>query len=96
MAMLVGLITASSRDPELREALCDNVLAVPRRIISEVLQRAVARGEISTERDLELIPDIVIGLNLMRILQGAGPDREHARRVLQTIIHPLVIARREA
>jgi AcrR family transcriptional regulator len=92
MAMLAGLITAASRDPELREALSKNVLALPRRIISEVLRRAVTRGEISAERDLELIPDVVIGLSLMRILQGASPDREHTRRVLQTIVYPLVIA----
>ena len=96
MAMLAGLITAASRDPELRQALSDNLLALPRRIISEVLQRAGARGEISTELDLELIPDIVVGLSLMRILQGATPDREHARRVLQTIVYPLVIARPDA
>ena len=96
MAMLAGLITAASRDPELRQALSDNLLALPRRINNEVLERAVARGEISTERDLELIPDIVIGLSLMRILQGASPDREHARRVLRTIVYPLVIARPDA
>jgi hypothetical protein len=34
--------------------------------------------------------DIVIGLNLMRILQGETPDREHVRRGLTTIIYPLV------
>jgi AcrR family transcriptional regulator len=92
LAALVGLITAAGRDPELRQALAAGLLERPRRLIREVLQRAVTRGEIPAERDLELIPDIVIGLNLMRILQGELPDREHARRVLQTMIYPLVTA----
>jgi len=93
MAVLMGLLTAASRDPELRRALKENVLSLPRGIIGEVLQRAVTRGEISAQRDLDLIPDMVIGLTLMRILQGEAPDREHARRVLRTIVYPLVIAR---
>ena len=91
MAAFVGLVTAAGRDPELRRALSEGLLARPRRIIGEVLQRA-ARAEI----DLQLVPDILIGLNLMRLLQGETPDREHVRRVLQTIIYPLVTARQNS
>jgi hypothetical protein len=55
-----------------------------------VLDRAVARGEIAADRDLELVPDIVIGLNILRIMLGETPNREHVSRVLNTIIYPLV------
>ena len=48
----------------------------PHRVLREVLQHAVARGEISAERDLELIPDVLMGLNSLRILLGEVPDRE--------------------
>jgi AcrR family transcriptional regulator len=92
IGVLVGLATAASRDPELKTALADNVLQRPRRILREVLERAVARGEIPAERDLQLVPDIVIGLNLLRILLGEVPDRQFVRRVLETIIYPLVTA----
>jgi hypothetical protein len=91
MAVFAGLVSAASRDPELRQALSAG-LDRPRQVIGDVLQRAVARGEIPAGRDLELIPDILIGLNLMRILNGQPLDREHIRRVLQTIIYPLVTA----
>jgi AcrR family transcriptional regulator len=91
MAVFAGLVSAASRDPELRQALAAG-LDRPRQIIADVLERAVARREIPAERDLELIPDILIGLNLMRILHGQTLDREHIRRVLQTIIYPLVTA----
>jgi AcrR family transcriptional regulator len=90
MAVFVGLATAASRDPELRTALADNLLARPRRSIREVLDRAVARGEIAAERELDLVADIVVGLNILRIMLGEAPDREYVARVLNTIIYPLV------
>jgi AcrR family transcriptional regulator len=90
MAVFVGLATAASRDPELSKALTDDLLARPRRLIREVLDRAVARGEIAAECELDLVPDILIGLNILRILLGDIPDREYISRVLNTIIRPLV------
>jgi AcrR family transcriptional regulator len=90
MAVFVGLATAASRDPALSKALTDDLLARPRRLIREVLDRAAARGEIAAECELDLVPDILIGLNILRILLGDIPDREYISRVLNTIIHPLV------
>jgi hypothetical protein len=89
LAVLIGLASAASRDPELRTALADNLLARPRRLLREILDRAVQRGEIEADRDLELLPDIVIGLNILQITLGGTPDRTHASRVLNTIIYPL-------
>lgn len=89
MAVLIGLASAASRDPELRTALAD-LLARPRRLLRDVLDRAVQRGEIAAGCDLELLPDIVIGLNILQIMLGETPDRKHVSRVLNTIIYPLV------
>ena len=94
MAVIVGLASAAMRDPELRSALADNLLARPRQLFRAVLDHAVARGEIAGDRELDLIPDIVIGLNMLRILVGETPDREYVSRVLTTIIHPLLTAQR--
>jgi AcrR family transcriptional regulator len=90
MAVFVGVASAAARDPELRTALSDSLLARPRRLLREVLDRAVARGEIAAECELELVPDIVIGLNVLRILAGVAPDRAYVSRVLNTIVYPLV------
>ncbi len=92
MGVFLGLATAAARDVELRTAFSDSVLRRPHRVLREVLQQAVARGEISAERDLELIPDVLMGLNSLRILLGEVPDREYVRKVFETIIYPLVIA----
>ncbi len=90
MAVFVGLAGAASRDPELRQALSTNLLARPRDAVRAVLDRGVARGEIAPELDLELVPDIMLGLNVLRILLGDPPDREYVSRVLNAIIYPLV------
>jgi AcrR family transcriptional regulator len=92
IAVFHGLATAASRDPELRAAISTQVLGRPRRLIGEVLQRAVARGEIPAERDLKLVPDIIIGLNLVRVMSGEFPDRDFVESTLYTIVYPLVTA----
>jgi hypothetical protein len=57
-----------------------------------VLDHAVARGEIPAGRELDLLPDILIGLNMLRIVLGEVPDRPFVRRVFEEIILPLVTA----
>lgn len=90
MAVFLGLVSAASRDPELREALWQNFLERPRAVVREVLERALARGEIRPGVELELVPDILLGLNLLRMVLGEVPDRDHVRRVLDGIVYPLL------
>ena len=92
LAVISGLATAVARDPELRAAFEDQILERPRRLLRQVLDQAVERGEISAERRLDLVPDILIALNTLRILIGEVPDREFIRRVFDEIIYPLVTA----
>lgn len=89
--VLLGLLTAASRDSELTAALDANLLEVPRSAIRDVLERAVRRGEIEPGRDFSLIADMVIGLNLLRIVAGQPIDREFFRRVLDDLVLPAVL-----
>jgi AcrR family transcriptional regulator len=91
LALVVGLVTAAGRDPDLQAALVP-LMELPRRLIREVLEHAVARQEIAADRDLELVPDLLIGLNMTRVVQGLVPDRDFVRRVLLAVVHPLVTA----
>jgi len=59
-----------------------------------VLERGVSRGEIGSHVDIQLVPDIVLGLNLLRMVRGELPDRAHQERVLRNIIYPLLSADR--
>jgi AcrR family transcriptional regulator len=92
MTVVTGVATAAARDPKLRAALLNQLFDRPRKIFGEVLKRAVARGEIPADRDLTLIPDLVIGLNMLRVIQGSVPDSEYARRILLEIVYPAVTA----
>ena len=90
--VIVGVAAIAARDPVLAAALDDYVLAVPRQIVRTMLDRAVARGEIPPGRDLSLVPDVALGLNLLRMVSGRPIDRVFVRRVLEDVVLPLATA----
>ncbi len=85
--------SAAIRDDEFKALLADHVLEVPRRVISTVLQRALARGEITADRLLDLVPDLIVGLNVVQSIIGPGSERAFIRRVFHEIVIPLVSIR---
>ncbi|OBG44135.1 hypothetical protein A5672_10010 [Mycobacterium alsense] len=87
--VIIGVATAAMRNPVLAAALDDLVLSRPRHIVRSVLDHAVARGEIPPGRDLSLIPDVALGLNVLRMMTGRPIDRVFVRRVLEDVILPL-------
>jgi Tetracyclin repressor-like, C-terminal domain len=90
--VIVGAATAAMHNPVLAAALDDLVLSTPRRIIKVVLDHAVARGEIPAGRDLTLVPDALVGLNILRVMTGRPIDRVFVRRVLEELVLPLATA----
>jgi AcrR family transcriptional regulator len=89
MKVVIGVATAATNDPVLAAALDELVLSQPRRMIGLVLDNAVARGEIPAGRDLVLITDAALGLNIIRAITGRPIDRVFVRRVLEDVILPL-------
>lgn len=96
MEVVLGVATAATNNPTLAAALDDLVLAQPRRIVRVVLEQAVARGEIPKSRDLSLIPDVLLGLNLIRVITGRPADRLYLRRVMDEVVVPLTAAPTES
>jgi AcrR family transcriptional regulator len=92
MKVVIGIATAATNDPVLAAALDELVLSQPRRMINVVLDNAVARGEIPAGRDLTLIADAALGLNILRAITGRPIDRVFVRRVLEDVILPLATA----
>jgi AcrR family transcriptional regulator len=90
--MIVGAATAAMHHPVLAAALDDLALSMPRQMIKVVLDRAVARGEIASGRDLSLIPDALLGLNVLRTMSGRPIDRVYVRRALEQLVLPLASA----
>jgi AcrR family transcriptional regulator len=90
--VIVGAATAAMRHPVLAAALDELVLSTPRQVIKAVLDNAVDRGEIPAGRDLTLVPDALLGLNLLRVMTGRSIDRVFVRRVLEDLVLPLATA----
>jgi len=91
--VVVGVATAAMHNPVLAAALDELVLSTPRQLVRTVLDDAVARGDIPPGRDLSLIPDALLGLNVLRVITGRPIDRVYVRRVLDDVILPLTGAR---
>jgi AcrR family transcriptional regulator len=87
--VVVGVATAAMHNPVLAAALDDLVLSTPRQVVRTVLDHAVTRGEIPAGHDLSLIPDVALGLNVLRVITGRPIDRVYVRRVLEGVILPL-------
>ncbi|ORW86362.1 hypothetical protein AWB92_25895 [Mycobacterium sp. IEC1808] len=87
--VVVGVATAAMHNPVLAAALDDLVLSTPRQVVRAVLDHAVARGEIPADRDLSLIPDVALGLNVLRVVTGRPVDRVYVRRMLEDVILPM-------
>lgn len=93
LSVIAAVLTAASRDPELGAAVSEHVLERPRQGVRELLDRAVRRGEIPPDRDLDLLPDLLVGLSLTRLVTGRVPDREFVRRVFDQVVLPLATGR---
>jgi AcrR family transcriptional regulator len=92
IGVILGVATAASHDPALAAALQRHALARPRQALTEMLDRAVARGEIPPGRDLTLVPDVLLGLNMLRLVTGKPVDRAFIRQAFEKILLPLVTA----
>ena len=92
IGVVLGVATAAMHDRALADALDGYVLARPRQVLAAVLGRAVGRGEIPAGRDLALVPDVLLGLNALRLLTGQAIDRAFVRRVFDDVLLPLVTA----
>jgi hypothetical protein len=93
LTVSLGLVTAARRDPELAAAIDANLLEVPRRALREVFDRGVTRGEIPPDRDLSLVPDVILGINFVQSMIGKPLDHVFVRRVFDDVVLPLALGR---
>lgn len=91
--VLTQIMAAARTDPSLADALRDWV-AIRRRPMRQVLDRAVARGELSAELDLDLLQDALFGPFIYRLLLSHAPlDTGVARRLVDMVLDGVSIGR---
>jgi AcrR family transcriptional regulator len=88
LVLRVALIAA--RDPELASALDDLMVFRGTRVLSTILARAAARGEISADRDWSLVADVVLAMGLLQVVRGQTVDAKFVRQVIDTVVLPAV------
>jgi AcrR family transcriptional regulator len=91
--LLLGLVTALARDPELRQVIREHFLGRGGIQLRQVFERAVARGEIPPGRNLDLLISIFPALCIHHLLIfGELPDASFTAQVMNDVIVPLAVA----
>jgi AcrR family transcriptional regulator len=88
--LVLQVAQEAAHDPDLAVALDDLLLHKGRRVISAILERAAARGEISGDRDWSLVADALTAMGLMQVISGQTVDAKFVRAVIDTLVLPAV------
>jgi AcrR family transcriptional regulator len=70
--LLPRLLAESVDEPELHAIFYENLVRPRRAALLEVLRRAVARGDLREDVDLELVVDLLVGPYIYRLLISGG------------------------
>jgi AcrR family transcriptional regulator len=85
-ALMPSLIDAAERDPEFAEI--HHRFATTRNVpMHEVVQRAIGRGELPADVDIELLADLLSGpVFYRRLVAGATLDRSYGERLVDQVL----------
>ncbi|MEV0801459.1 TetR/AcrR family transcriptional regulator C-terminal ligand-binding domain-containing protein [Kribbella sp. NPDC050281] len=89
MSVMAGLLTALQHDAELQNAFRERFLAPRLRLVATVYQRAVDRGEVSPDIDVELLANTLPAVIIHHaFLLGVEPTDDLILRVIDNVILP--------
>lgn len=85
--LISGLLAEAHADPEFGRAFRDAYTSTKRRPLLTVFQRAIARGELAAETDLDLLVDLTYGPVWYRLLfTGSGLDDAFVDALISAVI----------
>jgi AcrR family transcriptional regulator len=70
--LMPRLLADVAGDPEMHALFSEHLVAPRRRVLKALIERAVARGEIRPDADLELATDMIIGPIVYRVILTGG------------------------
>jgi hypothetical protein len=93
--VIAGVMTAAARDPRLSETLSQTLFADKQQLHTELVRRAVARGEIHPDTDPTLLHEVMHSMLTGRKLWNLGPlDDEFARHTVDDVLIPVLTYRK--
>ena len=89
--VLTGLMTAATRNPELSRTLYDCTYKTKHQVHEQIIARAVARGELASGTDPELLHEVLFSMVLSRKMFASGPfDEAFATHVVDDVLLPVL------
>ena len=97
LKVMAGLVSLIARNPELADVAREAIVLPRVRINTRILNRAIARGEIPADTDVDLISMVSASMVSYRTLMLQQPvDRAFLLRIIDTVILPAVGIRNSA
>jgi AcrR family transcriptional regulator len=91
--MTIGMVSALTRDGELRRVFREKFLALRMAGFRAVFEQAVGRGEMPPGRDLDLLARLFPAFALQQLaMSGELPDAGFASRIMDEVLYPLATA----
>ena len=91
--LVLGVVSALARNPELRQIIREQFIGRGGIRIRQVFERAVARGEIPPDRNLDLLISVFPAMAIHHLLiYGELPDASFTAQVMDELILPLAAA----
>ena len=88
-ALILGLLSAMHRDPELAGAVREQVLHAKREVFGAVIARAAARGQVPATADGALLAEISSAVLLSRLLVTGEPlDDAFTQHLVDAVLLP--------
>jgi AcrR family transcriptional regulator len=88
-ALILGLLIAMRRDPELAAAVRGQVLDAKREVLGAAIDRAIARGDIPADADTALLAEISSAVLLSRLLVTGEPlDDAFVQHLVDAVLLP--------
>ncbi|MDN2499613.1 TetR/AcrR family transcriptional regulator [Nocardia nova] len=85
--VLVGLMAQALLDPAFAQAFRDRFLFSRRDALRQIIDRAIARGEVAADMDPDLMIDVVYGVLWYRLLLDHAPlDDESGRQLADFVV----------
>jgi AcrR family transcriptional regulator len=89
MSVMAGLLTALHRDADLQRAFRERLLAPRVAVVNRIYQRAVRRGEIAADVDVDLLSQTLPALIIHHaFVLGIEPTEDLILRVIDHVILP--------
>lgn len=88
--LMIGLITALARDAELRRVVRERFIDPGHSDLKTIFARAVSRGEIPEDRNLDVLVSLFPALMIHHLLtSGEIPEAHFAEQIMNDVILPL-------